>query len=68
METQKAMSFDIKGIADEAHRHNIPVMIDNTFAPGLFKAFDYGGYYHSLLTKWIGVTEPIGGVIIDSGI
>ena len=28
--------LDIQAVCDEAHRHNIPVMVDNTFAPGLF--------------------------------
>ena len=61
--------LDIQAICDEAHRHKLPVMVDNTFAPGLFKAFDYGVdiVIHSL-TKWIGGHgTSIGGVIVDSG-
>ncbi len=61
--------LDIQGICDEAHKHKLPVMVDNTFAPGLFKAFDYGVdiVIHSL-TKWIGGHgTSIGGVIVDSG-
>ena len=61
--------LDIEGISTVAHEHNIPVMVDNTFAPGLFKAFDYGVdiVIHSL-TKWIGGHgTSIGGVIVDSG-
>ena len=56
-------------ISDEAHNHNVPVMIDNTFAPGMCKPIEHGVdiVIHSL-TKWIGSHgTSIGGVLVDGG-
>jgi len=61
--------LDLEDIAKTASDHGIPVMIDNTFAPGLCKPFDYGVniVIHSL-TKWIGGHgTSIGGALIDGG-
>ncbi len=61
--------LDIKAICDEAHNHNLPVMVDNTFAPGLCKPIEHGVniVVHSL-TKWIGGHgTSIGGILIDGG-
>ncbi len=61
--------LDIKGICDEAHENKLPVMVDNTFAPGLCKPIEHGVdiVVHSL-TKWIGGHgTSIGGILIDSG-
>ena len=61
---------DIEGIAKIAHTHNIPLVIDNTFAtPYLVKPIEYGAdiVIHSA-TKFIGGHgTTIGGVIVDSG-
>lgn len=61
---------DIGAFADIAHRHGIPLIVDNTVAtPYLCKVFDHGAdiSIHSL-TKYIGGHgTSIGGVIIDSG-
>lgn len=61
---------DIQRLADIAHKHGVPVIVDNTVAtPYLCRAFDYGAdiIVHSL-TKYIGGHgTSIGGVIIDSG-
>lgn len=61
---------DIQRLAEIAHRHGIPLMVDNTVAtPYLCRVFDYGAdiSIHSL-TKYIGGHgTSIGGVIIDSG-
>lgn len=61
---------DIEGISDIAHKHNIPVIIDNTFGtPYLIKAFDFGVdiIVHSA-TKFIGGHgTSMGGIIVDSG-
>ena len=60
---------DIKGISDAAHKVNVPVIIDNTFAPILCKPIELGVdiVVHSC-TKWIGGHgTSIGGVIVDSG-
>lgn len=61
---------DIEGIAEIAHAHNIPLVIDNTFAtPYLVRPIEYGAdiVVHSA-TKFIGGHgTTIGGVIVDSG-
>ncbi|MFT5225168.1 MAG: O-acetylhomoserine (thiol)-lyase [Polaribacter sp.] len=61
---------DIEKLAEIAHRHGIPVIVDNTVAtPYLCQAFEKGAdiIVHSL-TKYIGGHgTSIGGVIIDSG-
>ncbi len=61
---------DIEKLADIAHSHGIPLIVDNTVAtPYLCRAFDHGAdiIVHSL-TKYIGGHgTTIGGVIIDSG-
>ncbi len=61
---------DLEKLAEIAHRHGIPLIVDNTVAtPCLCKAFEHGAdiVVHSL-TKYIGGHgTTIGGVIIDSG-
>ena len=61
---------DIEKIANIAHAHKIPLVIDNTFAtPYLVRSIEYGAdiVVHSA-TKFIGGHgTTIGGVIIDSG-
>jgi len=61
---------DIQRIADIAHKHGIPLLVDNTFAsPYLVRPIEYGAdiVIHSA-TKFIGGHgTTIGGVIIDSG-
>lgn len=61
---------DFEGITAVAHKHGIPVMVDNTFGtPYLIRPFDFGVdiVVHST-TKWIGGHGlSIGGVIVDSG-
>ena len=62
---------NIKGLAEVAHRHDIPLIVDNTFAMGgyICRPIDYGAdiVIHSA-TKWIGGHgTSLGGVIIDSG-
>ena len=61
---------DIQAIAEIAHAHKIPLVVDNTFAtPYLVKPMEYGAdiVVHSA-TKFIGGHGTvIGGVIIDSG-
>ncbi|MCF7791076.1 MAG: O-acetylhomoserine aminocarboxypropyltransferase/cysteine synthase [Victivallales bacterium] len=60
---------DFEKIAEAAHSVNIPFFIDNTFAPGLFKPFEYGiDIILYSTTKWIGGHgTSIGGMIVDSG-
>ena len=61
---------DIQKIADIAHFHRIPLVVDNTFAtPYLVRPIEYGAdiVVHSA-TKFIGGHgTSIGGIIIDSG-
>jgi len=61
---------DIEKIAEIAHKHKIPLVVDNTFAtPYLVRPIEYGAdiVVHSA-TKFIGGHgTTIGGVIIDSG-
>jgi O-acetylhomoserine (thiol)-lyase len=60
---------DIAAIADVAHAHGIPLVIDNTFAPLLCRPLEHGAdiVIHSA-TKWIGGHgTSIGGVVVDGG-
>ena len=62
---------DIEAIANLAHQHGIPLIVDNTFGGGgyLCRPIDHGAdiIVHSA-TKWIGGHgTSIGGVIVDSG-
>ncbi|MDE6764394.1 MAG: O-acetylhomoserine aminocarboxypropyltransferase/cysteine synthase [Oscillospiraceae bacterium] len=62
--------IDIEKLADIAHKHKIPLVIDNTFGtPYLVRPIEYGAdiVVHSA-TKFIGGHgTAIGGVIVDSG-
>lgn len=61
---------DIERVAELAHRHGIPLVVDSTFAtPYLLRPIEYGAdiVVHSA-TKFIGGhSTAIGGVIVDSG-
>ena len=60
---------DFEAIAAIAHKHGIPVIVDNTFAPLLSRPIEHGVdiVVHSA-TKWIGGHgTAIGGVVVDSG-
>jgi O-acetylhomoserine (thiol)-lyase len=62
--------IDIQAVADIAHAHNIPLVIDSTFTtPYLLRPIEYGAdiVVHSA-TKFIGGHgTTLGGVIVDSG-
>ena len=62
--------IDIEEVAKVAHKHNIPLVVDSTFAtPYLVRQIEYGAdiVIHSA-TKFIGGHgTAIGGVIVDSG-
>lgn len=62
--------IDIDAVAAIAHRHGIPLIVDNTFAtPYLIRPIDHGAdiVVHSA-TKFIGGHgTSLGGVIVDSG-
>ncbi|MBQ6672264.1 MAG: O-acetylhomoserine aminocarboxypropyltransferase/cysteine synthase, partial [Spirochaetales bacterium] len=61
---------DIDALADLAHSHNIPLVIDNTFGtPYLIRPIEHGAdiVVHSA-TKFIGGHgTTLGGIIVDSG-
>lgn len=61
---------DIQGVADVAHRHHVPLIIDNTFGtPFLIRPIGYGAdiVVHSA-TKFIGGHgTALGGIIVDGG-
>lgn len=62
--------LDIEAVAQIAHEHNLPLVVDNTFAsPYLCNPIAHGAdiVLHSL-TKFIGGHgNSIGGIIVDSG-
>ena len=61
---------DIEKLADIAHRHGVPLIVDNTVpSPYLCRPFEHGAdiVVHAL-TKYIGGHgNSIGGIIVDSG-
>ena len=62
--------IDVDKVAEIAHKHKIPLIVDNTFAtPYLFRPIEHGAdiVVHSA-TKFIGGHgTSLGGVIVDSG-
>lgn len=62
--------LDLKAVADIAHKHGIPFIVDSTFAtPYLLRPIEYGAdiVVHSA-TKFIGGHGTVlGGVIVDAG-
>ncbi|MBQ7855013.1 MAG: O-acetylhomoserine aminocarboxypropyltransferase/cysteine synthase [Muribaculaceae bacterium] len=61
---------NLEGVSEVAHRHGIPVIVDNTFAsPYLFRPLEHGAdiVVHSA-TKFIGGHgSSLGGIIVDGG-
>ncbi|MCL2501336.1 MAG: O-acetylhomoserine aminocarboxypropyltransferase/cysteine synthase [Defluviitaleaceae bacterium] len=60
---------DIEAIAEIAHEHGIPLIIDATFTPYLNRSIDFGAdiVIHSA-TKFIGGHgTSMGGIVVDSG-
>lgn len=61
---------DIEALAAVAHRHGVPLLVDNTVAtPILLRPIDYGAdvVIHSLTKFMGGHGTTLGGAIIDSG-
>jgi O-acetylhomoserine (thiol)-lyase len=60
---------DLEGIAKVAHKHGLPVILDNTSAPYLLQPFKHGvDIIVYSATKFIGGHgTSIGGLIVDSG-
>jgi O-acetylhomoserine (thiol)-lyase len=62
--------LDIEAVAKIAHEHQLPLVIDNTFAtPYLCRPIDYGAdiVVHSLTKFMGGHGNSIGGMIVDGG-
>ena len=62
--------FDIEKYAKIAHKHGIPLVVDNTFAtPILCRPFDFGAdiVVHSTTKYMDGHGAALGGAIVDSG-
>jgi len=61
---------DIEALASMAHRHGVPLIVDNTVAtPALIKPISYGAdiVVNSLTKYMAGHGNSLGGVIVDSG-
>ncbi len=62
--------LDIEGVAEVAHRHGLPLIVDNTFGtPYLIRPLEHGAdiVVHSA-TKFLGGHgSSLGGVIVDGG-
>ena len=61
---------DIEAVAEIAHKHNIPLLIDNTFGtPYLLRPLEHGAdiVIHSTSKYMDGHAVQVGGVIVDSG-
>ena len=62
--------LDIRRYADLAHKHGVPLMVDNTFTtPILCRPFEHGAdiVTHSTTKYMDGHANVVGGVIVDSG-
>lgn len=62
--------LDIEKWATIAHKHNVPLIVDNTFAtPYLCRPFEFGAdiVVHSTSKYMDGHAVQLGGVIVDSG-
>jgi len=61
---------DIEALAEVAHRHGVPLIVDNTVAtPILLRPIEYGAdvIVHSLTKFMGGHGTTLGGIIVDSG-
>jgi O-acetylhomoserine (thiol)-lyase len=61
---------DIEALARVAHKHGVPLIVDNTVAtPILFRPFEYGAdvVVHSMTKFMGGHGTTLGGMIVDSG-
>ncbi|MET1081239.1 MAG: bifunctional O-acetylhomoserine aminocarboxypropyltransferase/cysteine synthase [Pseudomonas sp.] len=61
---------DLQALAEAAHRHGVPLIVDNTVAtPMLCRPFEHGAdiVVHSLTKYMGGHGTSIGGIVVDSG-
>jgi len=62
--------LDIPTVADLAHEHGLPLLVDSTLtSPWLIRPFDHGAdlVYHSATKFLSGHGTVVGGVLVDSG-
>ncbi|MDL2206744.1 O-acetylhomoserine aminocarboxypropyltransferase/cysteine synthase [Eubacteriales bacterium OttesenSCG-928-N13] len=61
--------LDIEKFARIAHQNNLPLFVDNTFAPTLCRPFEWGAdiIIHSTTKYMDGHAVLVGGVIVDGG-
>ena len=62
--------LDIQALADAAHRHGVPLIVDNTVAtPALCRPFEFGAdiVVHSLTKYMGGYGTTLGGIVVDGG-
>ncbi len=62
--------LDIRRFADLAHKHNVPLIVDNTFpTPIMCRPFLFGAdiVTHSTTKYMDGHAQVVGGVVVDSG-
>jgi O-acetylhomoserine (thiol)-lyase len=60
---------DFFKIASIAHKHGLPLMVDNTVSPGIIRTFDHGADINVYsTTKFVGGHGVhVGGAVVDSG-
>jgi O-acetylhomoserine (thiol)-lyase len=61
---------DLEGLAQVAHKHGVPLIVDNTVAtPMLLRPFEFGAdiVVHSMTKFMGGHGTTLGGIIVDSG-
>ncbi len=61
---------DIEGLAEVAHKHGVPLIVDNTIAtPVLLRPIEYGAdvVVHSMTKFMGGHGTTLGGMIVDAG-
>lgn len=62
--------LDIEKFANAAHKHGVPLIVDNTFPTPIFcKPFEWGAdiVTHSTTKYMNGSANSVGGVVVDSG-
>ena len=62
--------LDIPRVAEIAHGHGVPLLVDSTFTtPWLIRPFDHGAdlVYHSATKFLCGHGTVVGGLLVDSG-
>ncbi|MDR4533731.1 aminotransferase class I/II-fold pyridoxal phosphate-dependent enzyme [Glutamicibacter sp. PS] len=62
--------LDLQGLSELAHRHNIPVVVDNTLAtPANYRPIEHGAdiVVHSATKALAGHGQVLGGLVVDAG-